>query len=139
MLRNPPKLCYNKEYIKAALNCLDQMLRDEPMVHTVSSMTESLRIVEQHLTKKMNEKQLSKQGENEEQTSLKRESTEQQQTPTVTHDFLVNESEHMIYLNGINFPEPLIQYNNPNSFTTDLFNFFPLDTISDDSTSSWQM
>ncbi|KAI1364322.1 hypothetical protein F5Y08DRAFT_217183 [Xylaria arbuscula] len=142
MLRNPSKLSYNKEYIKTALDCLDQMLKDEPIVHTVSSMTETLRIVEQHLTMNTTERRVSEQDVNKEQADLTREPTQQQQAniiPSVTHDFLVDESEHMIYLNGINFPDPLIQYNNPNSFTTDLFNFFPLDTISDDSTSPWQM
>ncbi|KAI0517352.1 hypothetical protein F5B22DRAFT_635958 [Xylaria bambusicola] len=143
MLRNPSKLSYNKEYLRTALNCLEQMVKDEPMVHTESSMTETLRIVEQHLSTNRTEQGILEHGGNGERTSPTGDVSHQQHAgsiPTVTHDFLVDESEHMIYLNGTtSLPDPLIQSQNPNFFTTDLFNFFPLDTISDDSTSPWHV
>ncbi len=125
MLRNPSKLSYNKEYVKTALNCVDQMVKDEPLVHAQLSMREISRIIEQYL--------LTNTIEASQQQGIAA-------MPAATHDFLVDESQRMIYLNGMpNIPDPLIQHHNPNLFTTDLFNFFPLDTISDDSTSSWQI
>ncbi|KAI0799932.1 hypothetical protein GGR55DRAFT_473457 [Xylaria sp. FL0064] len=157
MLRNPSKLSYNKEYVKTALNCLDQMVNDEPIIHSRSSMKETARIVEQYLLTNKIERRMPEQREDCEQLSHAEEASQQQGIPAIpaaTHDFLVDESQHMIYLNGMpsefsrynagtadssNVQDPLFQYHNPNFFTTDLFNFFPLDTISDGPNSSWQI
>ncbi|KAI1422118.1 hypothetical protein F5Y12DRAFT_764596 [Xylaria sp. FL1777] len=157
MLRNPSKLSYNKEYVKMALKCVDHMVKDEPIVHCQSSMNEASRIIEQYILTNKIDRRIPEQHESNGQTSLAEEASQQQDIATIpaaTHDFLVDESQNMIYLNGMpselnrynvgataggTVPDPLFQYHNPNFFTTDLFNFFPLDTISDDSTSSWQM
>ncbi|TGJ80830.1 hypothetical protein E0Z10_g7931 [Xylaria hypoxylon] len=156
MLRNPSKLSYNKEYIKTALSCLDQMVNDEPIVHTRPSMRETCRIIEAYLSTNTIERQIPEQRENGVETSPTTEPSQQQNIPAIpaaTHDFLVDESQHMIYLNGVssglnrdhieatvgnNIPEPYLQYQNSNLLTTDLFNFFPLDTIPVDP-NAWQI
>ncbi|RWA03516.1 hypothetical protein EKO27_g11588 [Xylaria grammica] len=156
MLRNPSKRSYNKEYVKTALGCLDQMTKDEPINHSRSSATETCRIVEAYLSTNTMERQIPERRENGAETSLAAGLSQQQNVPTIpaaTHDFLVDESQHMIYLNGVssglnrhdinaavdnNIPEPLFSYQNSNLLTTDLFNFFPLDTIPVDP-NSWQI
>ncbi|KAF2971492.1 hypothetical protein GQX73_g2126 [Xylaria multiplex] len=156
MLRNPSKLSYNKEYINTALGCLDQMVKDEPIVHSLPSMKETCRIVEAYLSTNTIERRIMKQLGNSAENSLAAEPSQQQNIPIIpaaTHDFLVDESQHMIYLNGVSsgfdrhdveatidndIPDPLLQYQNSNLLTTDLFNFFPLDTIPVDP-NSWQI
>ncbi|KAI0970760.1 hypothetical protein F4678DRAFT_102234 [Xylaria arbuscula] len=156
MLRNPSKLSYNKEYVKTALKCVDHMVNDEPIIHAQSSMKETFRIIEQYLLTNRIERRMPE-HENHEHSSLTQDTPHQQNVaaiPAATHDFLVDESQNMIYLNGMpfdfnrysvgatennNIPDTLFQYHNPNFFTTDLFNFFPVDTTSDGSTNSWQM
>ncbi|KAI0401484.1 hypothetical protein F4802DRAFT_618937 [Xylaria palmicola] len=157
VLRNPSKLSYNKEYINTALSCLDQMVKDEPVVHTRSSMRETCRLVEEYLSTNTAEGRVAQHREDGRGVDIVAEPPQQQNIPTIppaTHDFLVDESQHMIYLNGVpsgfnrynveptvgnNISDPLLQYQNPNLLTTDLFNFFPLDTVPADCSSPWQI
>ncbi|KAI1741489.1 hypothetical protein F4680DRAFT_446948 [Xylaria scruposa] len=148
MLRYPSKLSYNKEYIKTVLDCFDQMLKDEPIVHSESAVRETLRIVEEYLSTNKIPQRIPEQRGNGEGTSHTAESPQQQ-----NFHFLLDESQHMIYLNGVlpsgpnrynteftvgnTYLDPLLQHQNPNLLTTDLFNFFPLDTIPIESSTSW--
>ncbi|KAI0188717.1 hypothetical protein EV127DRAFT_115600 [Xylaria flabelliformis] len=147
MLRHPSKLSYNKEYIKTALDCLDQMVKDEPISHARLSVRETSRVVEEYLSTNKISPRIPEQRENGEGTSHATESLQQQ-----NFRFLLDESQHMIYLNGVlpsgpssniestvgnTYLDPLLSYQNPNLLTTDLFNFFPLDTIPIESSTSW--
>ncbi|KAI8622995.1 hypothetical protein F5Y19DRAFT_468841 [Xylariaceae sp. FL1651] len=150
-LRNPSKLSYNQEYTRMALECADRMVKDEPVVHAQLSMRETSRIVE---PKSIKPKAPGDRG-GFEPTNLTSESSHRQYsqaTPEATHDFLVDESRHMIYLNGTvpavsvysaenmaggAIPDASFNYQNHNLLTTDLFNFFSLDML--DPCSLWQM
>ncbi|KAI0469137.1 hypothetical protein F4859DRAFT_516490 [Xylaria cf. heliscus] len=155
MLRHPSKLSYNKEYVKTALNCLERMVKDAPIVHARSSMRETSRIIEDYLSTNKIEQPITVQHGNGEETSHITTPSQQQNIPTIptaTHDFLLDESQNMILLNGVTsgpnryhveaavrntYSEPLLQHQNLNLLTTDLFNFFPLDTIPVEPSGSW--
>ncbi|KAI0096800.1 hypothetical protein GGR51DRAFT_566981 [Nemania sp. FL0031] len=157
MLRHPSKLSYNKEYVKMALNCLDQMVNDVPIVHARSSMKETSRIVEEYLSTNKSGQRILEQRQDDEEIDRTIGSSQQQSIsaiPVATHDFLLDETQHMIYLNGVpqgfnryevdttggnSYPDPILQHQNTNLLTTDLFNFFPLDTIPVESSNLWQI
>ncbi|KAI1757887.1 hypothetical protein F4782DRAFT_1619 [Xylaria castorea] len=157
MLRHPSKLYYNKEYVKTAIDCLDQMVKDEPIVHSQVSVRETSRIIEEYLSTNKIQQRIPEQPKNGEGTSLIAEPPQQQNFPPIpaaTYNFLLDESQHMIYLNGVpsgldrcnvestvgnSYMDPLLQNQNPNLFTTDLFSFFPLDTIPVESSTSWHI
>ncbi|KAJ8131716.1 hypothetical protein O1611_g1911 [Lasiodiplodia mahajangana] len=158
MLRHPSKLSYNKEYVKTALNCLGEMVKDVPIIHAQSSMKETSRIVEEYLLMdKPGQRIISEQPQEGEETNHTTGPGQQQGIPTVpmvTHDFLLDETQHMIYLNGVppgfnrydveaiggnTYSDPLLQHQNANLLTTDLFNFFPLDTIPVESSGLWHV
>ncbi|KAI1124028.1 hypothetical protein F5Y10DRAFT_285470 [Nemania abortiva] len=157
MLRHSAKLSYNREYVMTALNCLDQMVNDEPIIHARSSMKETSRIVEEYIKTNKLEQRIAEQRQDGEHTNHTTRSSQQQSIPaalTATHDFLLDESQHVIYLNGVplgfnrhnpeatdsnNYSDLFLQHQNTNLLTTDLFNFFPLDTIPVESSSPWHL
>ncbi|KAI1501203.1 hypothetical protein F5X99DRAFT_383700 [Biscogniauxia marginata] len=139
-LTHPSKLAYTREYIDMALECLDQMITDEPVIHTKLSIREILRIVEEFIATQQHSVPYSSASPQGSTPSSSKAYTPGHNTRNAFQVFPPSDpTQQMIYFSGI--PSALGEQNvEPvtNDITldpflgydvlaTDFFNFLPVD------------